>query len=464
MNPNFWTAVDPPLSTPDIVGAIGRAGQGFLFDPAGFGGDLPYSLAGIDPVGQLIAFEPHQVRWTGPLGEPEWLDTDPLSALDRVYQATRPRLLPPFGPGGWVGYLAYDLGLDLDRVRRTHTRRAPTPLLLWHLYDTMLATERLTGRQWLVRAPLLNAPAPDPQERLSRWRQLVPKAPYRWTRPPAQWLGASMDRTAYIHSVRLGQRFIRHGDVYQVNLTRNLHWRIPGQSAPALFNALRSSAPGQAASLFVDPAVSVVSASPELFLAREPSGRVVTRPIKGTRPRLDDPVRDQWQATELLRSSKERAELTMIVDLERNDLNRVARPGSVRVSRMPHLASLPYVHHLVAEIEGEYPGDVPGPLLRATFPGGSITGAPKLSAMEIIDRVEAEPRGLYTGSLGYLGLDGHWLFNILIRSLTVFGNRATLGIGSGITADSNPEAEFEETRHKAIGIIDGLAWETGEGY
>jgi anthranilate synthase component 1 len=249
-------------------------------------------------------------------------------------------------------------------------------------------------------------------------------------------------------------RYLRDGDVFQVNLSRA--WRAAlaaGVTASELYACLRVSNPAPFAGIARWGDTAVLSSSPERLV--EVRGRdVQTRPIAGTRPRSADADADRRLQQQLIASAKERAEHIMLIDLERNDLGRVCEPGSVAVSELMTLESYAHVHHIVSNVRGRLRADAgPGEVLRAVFPGGTITGCPKVRAMEIIAELEGVGRGPYTGAMGYLSRDGHMDLNILIRTLVCEGGRATLRAGAGIVADSQPEAELAETRAKARGLL-----------
>ncbi len=276
------------------------------------------------------------------------------------------------------------------------------------------------------------------------WPQI--DAPFR-AGPPTSTLAPAdfRSRVLKIHD------YIRAGDVYQVNLTRTVLAPFSG-CARALFTRLRETSPAPFAAFLDAPDRAIVSASPELFL-RTRGPIIETRPIKGTRPRHHDDDADRAAIAELTSDAKERAELVMITDLERNDLGRVCRYGSVRVARLAERQTFAHVHHLVSTVRGTLRDDVhPLDILEACFPGGSITGAPKKRATEIIAELEPSPRGLYTGAIGFFGIDGFSQFNIAIRTVEIARGEARYGVGSGITIDSDPEREFQETCHKAAGI------------
>ncbi|MBU3665365.1 MAG: aminodeoxychorismate synthase component I [Chthoniobacterales bacterium] len=260
----------------------------------------------------------------------------------------------------------------------------------------------------------------------------------------------------WVRRVGVAKEYIAAGDIYQVNLTHTLGAPWTGDAGP-LYPRLRATSPAPFSCFLRLGDTTVLSTSPECFL--DIDGRhIVTRPIKGTRPRCSDQDADRAAARDLLRSPKERAELTMITDLERNDLGQVCDYGSVRVTALCALESFAQVHHLVSTVEGRLRPEVTAlQALRACYPGGSITGAPKRRAREIISELEPSPRGIYTGAIGFFGFDGRAIFNIAIRTLVVRGGIATFGVGAGIVADSDPEAEYEETMHKAAGLFSALS-------
>jgi len=268
-------------------------------------------------------------------------------------------------------------------------------------------------------------------------------------------LTSNFDRDGYLGAVRRAIEYVHAGDCFQVNVAqRLLH---PATLSPTeLYGRLRARNAAPFAGLFDAGGAVIASASPERFLRVE-SGEVETRPIKGTRPRGATPAEDRAAAEELLASAKERAENVMIVDLMRNDLGRVCEYGTVRVPAVCRLESYRYVHHLVSEVRGRLrPGLGPVDLLKAAFPGGSVTGAPKVRAMEISAELEPTARGPYCGALGYVGFDGTTDTNILIRTFTMSRGWVQFPVGGGIVAESDPRREYEETLHKAEGLVQAL--------
>lgn len=261
----------------------------------------------------------------------------------------------------------------------------------------------------------------------------------------------------YISGVLKIQEYIRAGDIYQVNLTQKFSAKVTTGSLFSLYDTLRKVSPAPMSGYLNLQDREVLSSSPETFLKMD-GRRIETRPIKGTRPRFKDENRDQESARELLESAKERSELVMITDLERNDLGQICEYGSVKVDEMLQLEKLEHVYHLVSKVSGELRDDVDHwQALKECFPGGSITGAPKRRAMEIIDELEDEKRGLYTGAVGYVGFNQVSQFNIVIRTLVRETDDLHYHVGAGIVADSDAVAEYQETLHKAEGIRRALS-------
>lgn len=263
---------------------------------------------------------------------------------------------------------------------------------------------------------------------------------------------ALMSREEFLKGVERAKGYIAAGDIYQVNLSQGFEAEVSGGSLFPLYLALREASPAPMAAWLSLGGREVLCSSPELFL-KVTGGRIETRPIKGTRPRFSDPAADAAAAAELASSEKERAELVMITDLLRNDLGQVCEFGSVRVEAMLERETLAQVHHLVSTVTGELKEEMDAiEALAACFPGGSITGAPKKRAMEIIREIEGRDRGLYCGTIGWINPEGDATFNIVIRTLIREGTRLVYQVGAGIVADSDAEKEYEETLHKAAGI------------
>jgi len=275
--------------------------------------------------------------------------------------------------------------------------------------------------------------------------------------PPLR-VASNFTREAYLAAIRRAKEHIAAGDIYQVNLSQRLS--APLATTPFdLYRRLTRTNPAPFSAYFETPEAAIVSCSPERFL--QVRGREVeTRPIKGTRPRGETPAEDARLAAELLASEKDRAENVMIVDLERNDLGRVCEYGSVHAPELFAVESYATVHHLVSTVRGRlHPNANAVDCLRASFPGGSITGAPKVRSMEIIEELEPTRRGVYTGAIGYLCFSGDMDLNIVIRTLVVKDGVAHFQVGGGLVADSDPDAEYQETIDKAQALASGLAAE-----
>jgi para-aminobenzoate synthetase component 1 len=406
-----------------------------------------------------FVFEARGTRWTlsDSFAGIRPVDSDrPLAALDFLVDQTGcavdlDHAGLPF-TGGWIGHVSYDLAPQFERLPRRHglasddPRQAPDLHFGW--YDTFALHEPSTGRTALSASDWLQEGEDAVRARLKRFHDgIVTAAPI--LDPPGPLVAGApvsdFTRLEYLDAVERALEYIRAGDIFQVNLTHRFTAEFTG-SIERLYLRVVERSPAPFAALIRGDGWAAVSNSPERFLLREESGRLETRPIKGTRARGFHGLDDLYQRVDLADSAKDRAELNMIVDLERNDLGRVARFGSVRVAEHARVESFSNVHHLVSVIEGTVrPGVGLESLLAATFPGGSITGAPKIRAMEIIDELERVPRGVYTGAIGYLSDGGRADFNIAIRTAIVTGGRVSYHVGGGIVADSDPEKEWEET-------------------
>lgn len=364
--------------------------------------------------------------------------------------------------GGWVGFFGYELGTVPERIPARVPGAEALPLGRVGLHDSAAVFDHLRGA-WYATAVEWPAGAdfdgPSAVERLHEVRAFLQRASHCAVAEPEEPTTSApvpdLPREAYLDRARKVLRYIEAGDVYQVNLARRLTARTSASDV-TLYRRLREFSPSSHAALLRFGDGSVICSSPELFLDLR-GRRVVTRPIKGTRPRADEAWKDASLRRELEESEKDQAELTMIVDLLRNDLGRVCEYGSVRVSEPRTIEEHPTLFHQVATIEGTLrSGEDWRTLLAATFPGGSITGAPKIRAMQIIRELEPTPRGVYCGSIGWIGLNGDASFNIAIRTMVQRGEQIELHAGGGIVADSSAEAEYEETEVKLRGILAAL--------
>jgi para-aminobenzoate synthetase component 1 len=463
--------------------------------------ELPAELAALAPIDAAEAFRDlpglavlesarpgRRGRWSyltaDPLvvlHEPAWLPdragdpfTEARRQLRRLAGDPTPRAedawsaagAPPF-LGGLVGYLGYDLGVAFEPRQFLTSDDQGLPLMRLGLHDWVVAWDRATGRAWLA-GRALDGDTGRLGRRLAEARNRLSGAIAGGTRPIQDVVHgdlrfvSSLDRPAFEGRVQAIREAIAAGEIYQANLSRRLETPFVGDPWH-LFRRLRTGDPALFAA-YLDLGLdaegrprAIASASPEPFLATDATGHIVSDPIKGTRPRGRTRAEDRALAGELLASAKDRAENTMIVDVLRNDIGRVSRPGSVRVPRLCRLERTAAVQHLVSTVTGRLmPDRDPFDLLSAAFPGGSITGAPKLRAMEILERLETVRRGPYTGALGWIGPDGAMATSILIRTFVADGRRLSLNVGGGITWRSDPAEEWAETVAKAHGPLDAI--------
>ena len=422
---------------------------------------------------------------------PRGASSDPLDEVRRLIEpfAAEPVPgLPPF-QGGAAGYIAYDWGLALERLPAPRYDDLRLDDLVIGIYDWLLAWDHRDSRAWLIStgmpetSPAGAARRAEERAGSVRERLLKPAAPTTWVDAslspapavpgggsaapsypidhgwwdPELRLRSSFTRGGYVDSVQRVRDYILAGDIFQANLSQR--FEAPLVEAPwTLYRRLRQRNPAPFAAFLDLPGLVVLSASPERFLRVDAGGGVETRPIKGTRPRGIGPEHDAALSQALAESNKDRAENLMIVDLMRNDLSRVCAPGSVQVAELFALEQYATVHHLVSTVVGQLaPGADALDLLRAAFPGGSITGAPKLRAMEIIAEIEPCRRGVYCGTIGFWSVTGELDTNIAIRTAVARDGRVYFSAGGGIVADSDPAGEYQETLDKARGLIDALA-------
>ena len=353
---------------------------------------------------------------------------DVLRRLLRSFSVVKQAGAPPF-QGGAAGYLAYDLGRRIERIPTRARDDLAHPDLCLGFYDWVLAHDALTDESFLVSTGWPEGSVRKAHERAD-WacRRIARPALRGPARFEVSGLRSNFTRDAYHAAVRRVKAYLEAGDVYQVNISQRFQGRFVGQPWE-LYQSLRDANPAPFAAYMQSPDLTVLSASPEQFL-RVDGRRVETRPIKGTRPRGSTPAADAALARELLASEKDRAENVMIVDLLRNDLGRVCGVGSVRVSSLFGLEAHPTVFHLVSTIVGELSDDRDAvDLLRAAFPGGSVTGAPKIRAMEIIEELEPTRRGVYCGSMGFISFTGDMNTSIAIRTITLRGDTLHFQVG-----------------------------------
>lgn len=360
---------------------------------------------------------------------------------------------------GAIGYFSYDYGRKFENIRSRHPKKISMPEALFAFYDVLIIEDKkekvlyLTARGETgdpdavldgVEKEILQCGTAEKPKKQEKLAEFCP----------------NFEKEAYKQTIDKMIRYITEGDIYIANMTQQLEVRSRKEPY-AVYRYLRTHNPAPFAGYFNYGDFQIASASPERFLQVR-DGMVETRPIKGTRKRGGTPEEDAALKQELRDSSKDRSELLMIVDLERNDLNHVCQPGTVKVTEHFAVETYATVFHLVTTIVGKLKKNLQIlDLIRAAFPGGSITGAPKIRAMEIIDELEHDRRGLYTGSMGFLSLDGNCDLNIVIRTAVYQNGVYHLGVGGGITCESELEFEYEETLQKAKAVLEAI-WEDGE--
>lgn len=441
--------VDAPVATLRALAARDPARFPVLLDSAAEGPLARYTLLAFEPAAVLLRDAQGRVTGTGiEPGAGGFIQN--LDAWLRREATPRDPAKPLPFLGGWFVYLAYELAeevepvLDLPHTKDPYSAfalRVEHLAVFEHATDTLYAVSQNGDAaaharlvEALKRASDLPPVPPDDNPRVDRW---VEEAPEK-----------------HLERVRRAKEYIAAGDIYQANISRPWRLRLRGEAdAARVYPALRRSNPAPFAASVRYGGLTLYSSSPERLLKVE--GRAIsTRPIAGTRPRSGDSDQDRRDTAELVSHPKERAEHVMLIDLERNDVGRVCEAGSVRVDEYMVTETYAHVHHIVSNVRGTLRADATAvDALRALFPGGTITGCPKIRCMEIIAELEGEGRGAYTGSLGWLGTDGDADFNILIRTLTLRGLEIELRAGGGIVADSVPEREIEETRAKALGML-----------
>jgi para-aminobenzoate synthetase component 1 len=460
-----------------------------------------YSFVCADPVA-VVRSKNTIVEQLGADGSRHRIETDALSAVRAwlaPHHADPVPDLPAF-QGGAAGYIGYDFGLTLERLPAPRYDDLALDDLVVGIYDWVIAWDHDASRAWLIST---GVPQTDPAAKEQRARQRAlevrrwldvgralsgspgepdPGSPTRQARSggvvrpttgnpvdvapsfPVEggwWderlqIRSSFTRSEYLKAVQRVRDYIYAGDIFQTNLSQR--FEAPLTESPwAFYLRLRTRNAAPFAAYMDLPDATILSASPERFLRIDAAGQVETRPIKGTSPRGLGPEHDAALGHALTESEKDRAENLMIVDLMRNDLSRVCEPGTVRVPELFALERYATVHHLVSTVVGQLsPGTDALDVIRAAFPGGSITGAPKVRAMEIIAELEPSRRGVYCGSMGYWSVSGNMDTSIGIRTAVVSGGRVYFSAGGGIIADSVPAQEYRETLDKARGIIDAL--------
>ncbi len=403
----------------------------------------------------------------------EALAGDPWRALGSLlakYREEHRPDLPPF-QGGAAGFLAYELNRTVERLPAPAAPGQGLPQSVLHFYDVVISFDHRDDKCWIVST---GWPEQDPARRRERARRRADEFVARLAAPrtsrndvpvPVGAWHSNFTPEGYMAAVQRVIDLILAGDIFQANIAQRFSTQLSSSFDPLTFYCrLRSLNPAPFAALLRYGKLTIASSSPERFLKLD-GRQVETRPIKGTIARSADLRDDRCRAELLLASEKDRAENTMIVDLLRNDLSRICMPQSVEVPALCALESYASVHHLVSTVTGELAGDQDAvTLLRACFPGGSITGAPKVRAMEIIAEIERVAREIYCGAIGFIGFNGHMDTNIAIRTVTFDDDLAVFCAGSGITAMSKPRAEYEETLAKAQRIFDAFRADTSGAF
>jgi para-aminobenzoate synthetase component 1 len=402
---------------------------------------------------------------------------NPLERLDKALN--RYKLEKSYGDdlpkeifrGGWIGYFSYELGRYIEKLPETTVDDLGMPLIRLCFYDRLIAYDHVEKNFWLIALQFQDE-AESPEDKLAGLEELfvksqgirVPRAAHvDVDRVDVTRVRCNMDKEDYLQTVRSIKRYIYDGDVYQINFSQRFECDYNARPIE-LYHWQNDFNPSGYAAYIDSGEYQIVSTSPEMFITLS-EGFIRTKPIKGTRPRISEMDRSVLQAKrinaenfhELLYSEKEQAELNMIVDLERNDVAKVCIPGTRQVIQPRTIETYPTVFHAVATIAGRLrEGMSFCDVLKAMFPGGSITGAPKIRAMEIIDETEPTVRGVYTGCIGFIGIDGGACLNIAIRTIIIKNGMAFAQAGGGIVADSDPEAEWQETITKARALLAGI--------
>ncbi|MHC4205490.1 MAG: anthranilate synthase component I family protein [Planctomycetota bacterium] len=373
--------------------------------------------------------------------------------------------------GGWIGYFSYELGRYIEKLPAAAIDDIGLPLIRLCFYDRLIAYDHLND-DFLLVAMELPDDTEKPEEKLAALENILTESQRIRVPEPAPAdidsidfprFRSNMDKDYYLRTVDKIKKYIYDGEVYQINFSQRFECDYDARPIE-LYHWQNHYNPSPYASYIDGGSFHIVSTSPEMFITIA-DGLIRTKPIKGTRPRLDDAMKSALQArqtnarnfNELLGSEKEQAELNMIIDLERNDVAKICRPGTRSVIQPRTIETYPTVFHAVATVAGRLREEMTFcDVLRAMFPGGSITGAPKIRSMEIIDETEPTARGVYTGSIGFIGIDGSVCLNIAIRTIIIKDRKACAQTGGGIVADSDPDAEWAETITKARALLAGI--------
>lgn len=390
-------------------------------------------------------------------GDMYWLNSKPYSGdvLEKLKEILKEYSCEnftelPFTAGG-IGYLSYDFGRKFEVLPSISRDDLAVPELYFNFYDNIIVVDNFIKQIYITALGVLRKPEESAAE-IENSIKKGSKVIYSEVKKKDKFFESNFTREEYMKTVEKLRNYIKSGDVYITNLTQRFNCKTDRKPYD-VYKDLRYINPAPFAALLNFEDFNIVSSSPERFL-RLSGDEIQTRPIKGTRPRGKTLEEDNLMRDELINSEKDRAELLMIVDLERNDLSRVCRPHSVKVTELFKLEEYSTVFHLVSTVMGQLKeGKSAIDCIKASFPGGSITGAPKIRSMEIIDELEAVRRNVYTGCIGYLSFGGNMDLNIAIRTIVMKDSKAYFGVGGGITYDSVPSAEYDETLDKAKALM-----------
>lgn len=382
----------------------------------------------------------------------------------KVSEDFESQLPPGTFVGGWVGYFSYELGRFIEKIPATTIDDLKMPLIRLCFYDKVICYDHKQQCFWLIVLEL-DGDTESAEQKIEYLQQFLKQAQKVFpANPPTtdiekadfSQIRCNMNKEYYLDAIEKIKRYIYDGDVYQVNFSQRFDCEFAAEPIE-LYHWQNQFNPSDYAAYIDGGDFYLISASPEMFITI--NDRVInTKPIKGTRARINgDEKTNANNHAELLNSEKEKAELNMIIDLERNDFGRICKYGTIKVSQPRTIEDYPTVFHAVATVTGELRREITFcDILKAMFPGGSITGAPKISSMEIIDQTEPTHRSVYTGCIGFIGIDSNVCLNIAIRTIIIKGQRAYAQVGGGIVADSNPQAEWAETLTKGRALLAGI--------
>ena len=415
-----------------------------------------YSFIGVDPF-LMIKSEGSKIRLEED-GKIETIDGNPLDILQEkldLYKIEREDI--PF-VGGGVGYFSYELAHLMEKLPNTVNKEVDIPEMVMGFYDGIVIIDHRDDKKYIGAIGFKENIEEIIKKIENSIKETEKKLKIKETEKNIlknRKISSNMTEDYYLSSIKKLKDYIYSGDIYQVNFTQRFECDFEGNSNE-LYKNLKSINPAPFAAYLDFGEGEIISSSPERFI-KLTDGTIETRPMKGTRPRGKSEAEDEKLKEELVNSEKDRAELLMIVDLMRNDISRVAETGSVKVTELFHLEEYATVLQMVATIQGKLKDELSAvDIIKSTFPGGSITGAPKIRAMEIIDELETTTRNIYTGSIGYLGFDGNMDLNIAIRTIVLKDKKAYFQVGGGIVWDSDPHEEYEESLVKGRALVKAL--------